>query len=169
MSASALTHYAKIRGSITENYKHLRRNKRHRESGTEKQCLQQLRLQTLVPLGKELHVDLQRRPPRTLSPPPKCSTPIYSKMSRHDTSHDQHILAGIPPQPVLHICLCRLHLNTAQTLGTTPNLVLRKCLCKTHLEGQKHWASLQSLSSAGACARRRWKQRLYSKDVCAGH
>ena len=39
MSAAALTHYAKIRGSIAKNCKHLRRRKIHRESETEKQCL----------------------------------------------------------------------------------------------------------------------------------
>ena len=52
MSAAALTHYAKIRGSIAHNHKHLRRNKGCKESRTEKQSLQQLRLQTLYSLGK---------------------------------------------------------------------------------------------------------------------
>ena len=67
MSAAALTHCAKIRGSIAKMCKHLRRKRRHRESQTEKLCLQQPRLQSLLPPGKEFQVDLQRRPPRTLS------------------------------------------------------------------------------------------------------
>ena len=67
MSAAALTHCAKIRGSIAKMCKHLRRKRRHRESQTEKLCLQQPRLQSLLPPGKEFQADLQRRPPRTLS------------------------------------------------------------------------------------------------------
>ena len=39
MGAAALTHCAKIRGFTAQNYERLRRNKRHRESKTEKQCL----------------------------------------------------------------------------------------------------------------------------------
>ena len=67
MSAAALTHCAKIRGSIEKMRKHLKRKKRHRESQTEKLCLQQPRLQSLLPPWKEFQADLQRRPPRTLS------------------------------------------------------------------------------------------------------
>ena len=67
MSAAALTHCAKIRGSIAKMRKHLKRKKRHRESQTEKLGLQQPRLQSLLTPGKEFQADLQRRPPRTLS------------------------------------------------------------------------------------------------------
>ena len=62
MSAAALTHCAKIRGSIAKMRKHLKPKKRHRESQTEKLCLQQPRLQSLLPSGKEFQADLQRRP-----------------------------------------------------------------------------------------------------------
>ena len=74
MNAAALTHCAKIWGSIAENCKHLRRKKRHRESQTEKECLQQPRLQNLLPSGKEFQADLQRRPPRTPSPSKTSNT-----------------------------------------------------------------------------------------------
>ena len=67
MSAAALTHCAKIRGSTAKMCKILKRKKRHRESQTEKLCLQQPRLQCLLPSGKEFQADLQRWPPRTLS------------------------------------------------------------------------------------------------------
>ena len=53
MSTIVLNHCAKIRGFIAKDYESLRRNKRHRESKTEKQCLQQLRLQALLPPWKE--------------------------------------------------------------------------------------------------------------------
>ena len=99
MSAAALTHCAKIRGSIAKMRKHLKRKKRHRESQTKKLCLQQPRLQSLLPPGKEFQADLQRRPPRTLSLSPKRSPPIYSRMSRHVTSPDQQIL----PDTKIHV------------------------------------------------------------------
>ena len=67
MSAAALTHCAKIQGSIAKDCKHLRRKRRHRESQTKKQCLQRPRLQSLLPFGKEFQADIQRRLPRTLS------------------------------------------------------------------------------------------------------
>ena len=67
MSSAALTHYAKIRKSSAQNCKHLRRNKRNGESKTEKQCLQQPRLQTLLSPGKKFQAEIHRQPPRTLS------------------------------------------------------------------------------------------------------
>ena len=77
MSAAALTHYAKMRQFIAQDYERLRRNKRGRESRTEKQCLQQLRLQPPHSLGNH-SMPTCRGGRLELSLPPKRSPPIYS-------------------------------------------------------------------------------------------
>ena len=94
MSAAALTQCAKIRGSIAKMRKHLKRKKRHRESQTEKLFLQQPRLQSLLPFRNNSR-PTSRGGRLELSPSPKRSPPIYSRMSRHVTSPDQQILPDI--------------------------------------------------------------------------
>ena len=93
MNAAALTHYAKIRGFNAQDYERLRQNERQRVKDRET-GLEQLCLQPPYSLGKN-----SRPSPRggrlELSLPPKHSTPIYSKMSWHNTSPDRQMLADM--------------------------------------------------------------------------
>ena len=94
MSAAALTHCAKIRGSIAENYKHLRR-KRNTESHRQRNnAYSSLIYKACYPLGKNSK-PTSRGGRLELSPPPKRATPIYRKMSRHVTAPDQQILGDM--------------------------------------------------------------------------
>ena len=94
MSAAALTHCAKIRGSIAKMRKHLKQKKRHKESQTEKLAYSSLVYKACYPLGKNSRPN-SRGGCLELSLSPKRSTPIYSRMSRHVTSPDQQILPDI--------------------------------------------------------------------------
>ena len=75
VSAAMLTHCTKIRGFIAQDYESLRRDKRHREWRTEKQFLQQLRIQTPYSLGKNSRAT-SRDGRLEISLPPKRAAPI---------------------------------------------------------------------------------------------
>ena len=106
MSTVALTHCEKIRGFIAQDYERLRWNKRHRESRTKKRCLQQLWIQTPYSLEKNSKLTSRRGClEKTLSP--KRLTPIYSKISWHNTSLGFQLFGG------LSRILCLFHCRTA--------------------------------------------------------
>ena len=89
MSAVTLTHCTKSLVFFAQNYEHLRRNKRQGVKDRET-SLQQLRLQPLYSLGKNSRPAFKSGG-LELSLPPKYSTPICRKMSRHNISPDQQI------------------------------------------------------------------------------
>ena len=94
MSAAALTHCAKIRGSIAKMRKHLKR-KRDTESHRQRNfAYSSLVYKACYSLGKNSR-PTSRGGRLELSPSPKRSPPIYSRMSRHVTSPDQQILPDI--------------------------------------------------------------------------
>ena len=94
MSAAALTHCAKIRGSIAKMRQHLKR-KRDTESHRQRNfAYSSLVYKACYPLGKNSR-PTSRGGRLELSLPPKRSPPIYSRMSQHVTSPDQQILSDI--------------------------------------------------------------------------
>ena len=94
MSAAALTHCAKVRGSIAKMCKHLKR-KRDTESHRQRNSANNsLIYKACYPLRKNSR-PTSRGGRLELSFFPKRSSPIYSRMSRHVTSPDQQILPDI--------------------------------------------------------------------------
>ena len=93
MSATVLTHYAKIQGSIAQNCEGSRQDKRQGVKDGET-SLQQIRLPPLHSLGENSKRALKGGR-LELSLPLEWSTPIYRKMSQHDTSPGQQIPVGM--------------------------------------------------------------------------
>ena len=127
MSATALTCCVKIRGFIAQDYERLRRNKRHRESRTEKQCSQHLRIQTPYSLEKNSR-PTSRGGRLELSLPTKLSTPLYIKTSQNDTSPNQQMLVdmknSLAPPPGELIISMAPHI-------TAPNQSIATSVCWT--------------------------------------